>query len=99
MVTEIAVITINPERDAEFERAVASAASLFQGASGCRGMRLEREIEDPGRYRLFVEWDTVEDHTEGFRNSEAFKQWRALVGPYFLAPPQVVHTTLVARHV
>jgi heme-degrading monooxygenase HmoA len=94
MVTEIAVITINPERHAEFERAVAAAVPLFKGTSGCRSMRLEREIENPARYRLFVEWETVEHHTEVFRNSEAFKQWRALAGPYFAAPPEVVHTAL-----
>jgi heme-degrading monooxygenase HmoA len=98
MVTEIAVLTIKPELHAEFERAVASAAPLFQGASGCRSMRLEREIENPGRYRLVVEWETVEHHTREFRGSEAFTQWRALAGPYFLVPPDVVHMSHVAKY-
>lgn len=98
MVTEIALLTVDPEKHVEFERAVAAAKPLFQGASGCRSMRLEREIENPGRYCLFVEWQTLEDHTQGFRSSEAFKEWRALVGPYFLAPPDVVHCTAVAHY-
>lgn len=94
MVTEIALLSISPERHADFERAVAAAVPLFRAAAGCRSMRLEREIENPARYRLFVDWDTVEHHTEGFRNSQAFTQWRALVGPYFVAAPEVVHTAL-----
>lgn len=97
MVTEIALLSINPERHAEFERAVQAAVPLFQATPGCKSMRLEREIENPARYRLFVEWETVEHHTEGFRNSEAFKQWRALAGPYFAAPPEVVHTALAVK--
>jgi heme-degrading monooxygenase HmoA len=98
MVTEIAVLTIKPEAHAEFESAVAQAAPLFQGAGGCRSMRLEREVENPGRYRLIVEWEAVEHHTQGFRSSAAFTQWRALAGPYFTAPPEVVHTALVAKY-
>jgi heme-degrading monooxygenase HmoA len=98
MVTEIAVLTIKPELHAQFERAVASAAPLFQNAQGCRSMRLEREIESPTRYRLVVEWETLEDHTQGFRSSEAFTQWRALAGPYFVVPPEVVHTALASRY-
>ena len=43
-------------------------------------------------YRLLVEWQTVEDHMIGFRNSADFQTWRGLVGEYFAAPPVVTHT-------
>jgi hypothetical protein len=33
----------------------------------------------------------VEAHTVGFRSSERFQRWRALVGPFFAAPPAVEH--------
>jgi heme-degrading monooxygenase HmoA len=49
-------------------------------------------IEDPSRYRLLVRWATLEDHTEGFRNSDAFPRWRALVSPFFASPPVVTHS-------
>ena len=58
-------------------------------------VELHRSIEFPQRYWLFAKWDSVEDHTVGFRNSENFTKWRALVGPYFASPPQVEHTQLV----
>jgi quinol monooxygenase YgiN len=98
MITEIAQIRIDPARATDFEAAVASAASVFQAAEGCRGMRLERGIEDTAQYRLFVEWDSVEHHMVTFRNSDDFQTWRALAGPYFVEPPVVVHSQSVSTY-
>ena len=92
MVQEIAQIDVKSGDEAAFEAAVAEAVPLFKRSRGCRGMRLERSIERPGRYRLFVEWETLEDHTEHFRGSEEFKEWRRLVGGYFAEPPAIEHT-------
>ncbi|RZM07742.1 MAG: antibiotic biosynthesis monooxygenase [Sphingomonas sp.] len=97
MITEIAHLTIDPARTNAFEAAVAGCAELFRAAPGCRAMRLEREIEHPGRYRLVIGWDTVEDHTVTFRGSDAFARWRAAAGPFFVAAPDVVHTEVVAQ--
>ncbi len=48
-------------------------------------------METPGRYVLQVNWETLEDHTVGFRESPAFAQWRAIIGPYFAQAPHVEH--------
>ncbi|MFM1886577.1 MAG: hypothetical protein RL026_1734 [Pseudomonadota bacterium] len=98
MITEIAVLTIDPARATDFEAAVAEAAPQFQSALGCLGMALERVIEDPSRYRLVVRWTTLEAHTVDFRNSPHFTAWRALAGPFFVAPPAVEHSAQVARY-
>jgi len=95
MITEIAALTIDPARAEEFEAAVASAQPFFQAAQGCRGMSLERVIEDPSRYRLIVQWDSVEDHMVTFRQSEAFQGWRSAAGPFFVEPPTVEHSRVV----
>jgi hypothetical protein len=42
-------------------------------------------------------WETLENHTVDFRGSPTFSQWRAIVQPFFAAPPQVEHFTLVAK--
>ncbi len=97
MITEIARLTVDPDRADAFEAAVAGCAALFRAAPGCRSMRLDREIEDRSRYRLTVEWDTIEDHMTGFRGSDAFEQWRAAAGPFFAAPPEVVHCEVAVR--
>jgi quinol monooxygenase YgiN len=97
MITEIASITIDPAQAATFEAAVAQAAPLFKSDPGCHGMALERIIEDPAQYRLLVQWDSVDAHM-AFRETPAFQEWRALAGPFFLAPPSVIHSNEVGRY-
>ena len=67
MITEIAQIEVKPGMETEFETGVKDAAPVFKRAKGCRGMELRRSIEHPSRYRLFVAWETLENHTVDFR--------------------------------
>jgi heme-degrading monooxygenase HmoA len=97
MILEIAQIDVKPGLEAEFETGVAKAAPLFQRARGCHGLELQRSIEKPSRYRLFVRWGTLDDHTVAFRGSEDFQEWRRLVGHCFERPPEVEHTSLAYR--
>ena len=91
MVTEIAQIDIKPGMEAEFEAGVKQAAPVFKRAKGCTGMELQRSVEKPSRYRLFVKWATVENHTVDFRGSADFQEWRKLVAHCFASPPEVEH--------
>lgn len=99
MIYELAQIEVAPGKEADFEAAVAQALPLFHRARGCTGVKLHRTIEHPSRYVLQVQWDTLEDHTVHFRESEDFKVWRGLVGPFFAAgqPPVVVHTAVAVE--
>lgn len=92
MFWEIAQIDVKPGEEAAFEAAVVQAIPLFQGSRGCQGMQVQRSVEHPSRYRLVVDWETVEDHIVHFRGSEAFAHWRRLVGAHFASPPLVEHT-------
>jgi heme-degrading monooxygenase HmoA len=91
LITEIAILTINPAKAAEFEAAVAAAAPCFKSAAGCHGMSLEAVIETQGVYHLRVLWETVDHHMISFRESDDFQKWRALAGPFFTEGPKVVH--------
>jgi len=97
MILEIAQIDVKPGMEAEFESGVQKAAPLFKRAKGCTGMTLQRSHEKPQRYRLFVQWATLENHTVDFRGSDDFQEWRKLVGPYFASPPDVEHVTEVFK--
>lgn len=97
MIYEHAEIDVATDDQAAFEAGVERAVPLFLAAKGCHGVQLTRSIETPGRYRLLVMWDTVEDHMIGFRESAAFAEWRALVGPYFATPPRVEHLDIVVK--
>lgn len=96
MILEHADLRIDPARAAEFEAAIAHGAStVIAHAQGFKGYKVNRSIESPGRYILTIYWDTLEDHTVGFRQSPAFAEWRAIVGPFFVQPPVVEHLELV----
>jgi quinol monooxygenase YgiN len=97
MITEIAQIEIKPGMEAEFEAGVKKAAPVFKRAKGCRAMELRRSVEKPARYRLFVAWETVENHTVDFRGSPDFQEWRSLVAHCFASPPEVEHVAQVLR--
>jgi heme-degrading monooxygenase HmoA len=92
MILEIAQIDVKPGQEAAFEAGVAKAAPIFKRAKGCKAMELQRSIEKPSRYRLFVSWETLENHTVDFRESADFQEWRKLVGHTFESPPHVEHT-------
>ena len=95
MITEIAQIDVKPGSEKDFEAAVAKARPLFLRAKGGQGFELHKSVEKPQRYRLMVQWDTLENHTVDFRGSPDFAEWRALVGSYFASPPEVEHTETV----
>lgn len=95
MILEVATFSIKPDQLAGFEQAFVEARKVITQADGCGAVKLQRSIENPGRYLLFVEWPSVAHHMEGFRNSPLFTQWRALLGPYFAAAPAVEHFDFV----
>jgi heme-degrading monooxygenase HmoA len=97
MILEIAQIDVKPGMEGEFEAGVQQAAPIFQRAKGCKGLELQRSIEHLSRYRLFVKWETVENHTVDFRGSADFQEWRKLVGHCFAGTPYVEHTRQVVR--
>lgn len=97
MITEIAQIEVKPGMETAFEAGVKDAAPVFKRAKGSRGMELRRSIEHPSRYRLFVTWETLENHTVDFRESADFQEWRKLVGHCFASPPAVEHVRQVVQ--
>jgi quinol monooxygenase YgiN len=92
MIYEIAILKVDPARAEAFERDLQAAPAIFATSPDCLSFALDRVIERPGEYRLVVGWTSVEAHMVAFRESPAFQQWRAIAGPYFVAPPEVCHT-------
>ncbi len=97
MILEHVVLDIDPGERERYEAAFAEARPLIAASAGCRSVRLERCLETPGRYLLLVEWERLEDHTEGFRGSESFGEWRRLLHHFYDPPPVVEHFETVVR--
>lgn len=94
MIREVARLEIDESRIEDFLVGYRQAVAIFLAAKGCRSVALERCIEHPARFHLLIVWETLEDHTVTFRNSEGFQKWRSLVGRSFVAPPDVSHFTV-----
>jgi heme-degrading monooxygenase HmoA len=91
MILEVAMLDVIPGRTAAFEAAFDQAQHIIAGMAGYRSHQLQRCLEQPDRYLLLVEWDTLEDHTVGFRGSAAYQQWRALLHHFYDPLPAVEH--------
>lgn len=91
MILERAIFAIKPGHAEQFEAAYAKARKLIESAKGCRKAEMRRGIENPDSFILLVLWDDVDAHMKGFRESEVFTQWRALLGPHFASPPAMEH--------
>jgi heme-degrading monooxygenase HmoA len=95
MILEVADIRIPPGKNAEFEVAIERGlTTVIAKAKGYRSHQVHKGIESPERYLLMIQWDTLENHTVDFRQGPLFPEWRAIVGPFFAAPPSVEHFSL-----
>ncbi|MBP7566088.1 MAG: antibiotic biosynthesis monooxygenase [Burkholderiaceae bacterium] len=95
MILEHADIRIAPGQQAAFEEAIRRGVeTVISRAQGFIGYTVHHGIETPERYLLQIRWQTLENHTVDFRGSAAFGEWRAIVGPFFAAPPTVEHFEL-----
>ncbi len=94
---EIAEIDVVPGQESLFIQAVAEAVPLFKRAKGCLSLELRDTHEVSSRFRLMVEWETLEDHTVGFRESDDYVAWRALASKYFADVPRVEHAAQVLK--
>ena len=98
MILELADIHIPPGQQAAFDAAIVRGVEdVIAHAKGFQGYKVNRGVENPEHYLLMIFWDTLENHTVDFRQSDAFVRWREIVGPFFAKPPQVEHFDLVAK--
>jgi heme-degrading monooxygenase HmoA len=97
VITEHALLEVIPGRETEFVETMDRAKLIIAASPGFIGLRVERCLERPSCFLLLVEWETLEAHTEGFRGSEAYEEWRSLLHHFYDPFPVVEHFELVAR--
>ncbi|MGB0561265.1 MAG: antibiotic biosynthesis monooxygenase family protein [Spirulinaceae cyanobacterium] len=91
MVLEVAILDVIPGQEAAYEGAFAEAAPLIASMPGYRSHQLKRCLEKTNRYILLVEWETLTDHTEGFRRSAEYQDWKKLLHHFYDPFPVVEH--------
>ena len=95
MVLEAAVLDVRAEQEPAFEAAFTRAQSIIAASRGYIAHELHRCVERPNRYLLLVRWQTLADHTEGFRGSAAYQEWKRLLHHFYDPFPTVEHFNLV----
>lgn len=91
MILEVAILNVKAGETAVFEAAFAEAQKIIAGMAGYVSHELQRCIEVPNQYILLVRWQTLEDHTIGFRQSAEYQQWKALLHHFYNPFPTVEH--------
>ena len=90
MIVEQALLQVREGQGAAFERALAAARPLIAASPGFLGMEVRRGCEAVETYLLIVHWHSIEDHRDGFRRSDRYDRWRALLHPFY-DPMPIVH--------
>jgi ribosomal protein S18 acetylase RimI-like enzyme/heme-degrading monooxygenase HmoA len=90
-ILEAALLSILPGRKEEFEASFIQASAIIAGMRGYLGHELRACVEDDHKYLLLVHWESLEDHTVGFRESSAYQEWKSLLHHYYDPFPVVEH--------
>jgi heme-degrading monooxygenase HmoA len=96
MILEVAILDIRSGLTTEFEAAFQTAAPIIADMPGYISHELQHCLENSQRYILLVQWESLEDHTIGFRQSPQYQQWRSLLHHFYDPFPMVEHYTAVS---
>jgi len=91
MIYEIALLPVHKEHIEQFRRVFTKVAPLLSRAKGYGGHMLAQGVETPNIFNLIVRWQTLEDHTPRFEESEDHREFMMELQEYFSAEPTVYH--------
>ncbi len=91
MILEVAILDIKPGKESDFESAFSRAQEIISSMPGYISHQLQHCLEKTNRYILLVNWETLEHHTVGFRESPQYQEWRSLLHHFYDPFPVVQH--------
>ena len=91
MILEVAILNVIKSKTKEFETDFIIAGKYISATKGYIKHTLKKCIEQENKYILLVEWDRLEDHTCGFRESKEYIEWKKLLHHYYNPFPTVEH--------
>ena len=95
MILEVAILNVKPGQETEFEAVFGEAQKIIASMEGYISHQLQRCLEKSNRYILLVNWEKLENHTNGFRGSPEYQKWRKLLHHFYEPFPDVEHYTLI----
>ena len=91
MILEVAILDVKAEKVAQFEPTFRESSKIISSMKGYISHELQRCMEIKNRYILLVKWETIEDHTVGFRESDEYQEWKVLLHDFYDPFPVVEH--------
>jgi heme-degrading monooxygenase HmoA len=91
MILEAAMLQVKSGMEDDFEESFRQASSIISAMKGYITHELQRCMEVEGKYLLLVKWETLEDHTVGFRGSNEYQEWKKLLHHFYDPFPAVEH--------
>jgi heme-degrading monooxygenase HmoA len=91
MILEVAILNVIPGEANAFENAFGEAQAIISSMKGYIAHELQKCLEVENQYILLVRWETLEDHTVGFRQSAQYQEWKALLHHFYDPFPRVDH--------
>ncbi|MDQ0243361.1 heme-degrading monooxygenase HmoA [Bacillus fengqiuensis] len=91
MILEAAMLQVKKGMENEFEETFKKASAIISSMNGYVNHTLHKCMEEQGKYLLLVNWETLEDHTVGFRGSKEYQEWKRLLHHFYDPFPVVEH--------
>lgn len=91
MILEAAILYVKKGEEANFEIDFLKAGKYISSINGYIKHSLRKCIEQQNKYMLLVEWENLEDHTIGFRQSTQYLEWKNILHHYYEPFPIVEH--------
>jgi heme-degrading monooxygenase HmoA len=95
MILEAVMLQVKEDMEEEYEEAFSQATEIISSMKGYVSHELQRCMEVKGKYLLLVKWETLENHTVGFRQSTKYQEWKKLLHHFYDPFPTVEHFRLV----
>lgn len=91
MILERAEFPVKEGQETAFAAMMAQCGcQLLAGAEGCHSVRVGRGVENPSKFILLIEWDSVDRHV-ALTKTAAFDEFKAMAGPFFAGPSNMEH--------
>lgn len=91
MILEAVMLHVKEGMEGDYEEAFREASDIISSMKGYISHELQRCMEVEGKYLLLVRWETLEDHTIGFRQSNEYQQWKKKLHNFYDPFPTVEH--------
>ncbi|MEH7439326.1 antibiotic biosynthesis monooxygenase [Neobacillus drentensis] len=91
MILEAVMLQVKQGMEGEYEVAFREASKIISSMKGYISHELQRCIEVKGKYLLLVKWETLDDHTVGFRQSKEYQEWKKQLHHFYDPFPIVEH--------